>query len=102
MPTLLDDKRAQIEILCRTYRVRRLDVFGSATRDDFDPARSDVDFLVEFEPDPDLNTFHAYMDLREALSSLLDRPVDLVMAGAVRNRYIKAAIEATREPVYAA
>ncbi len=102
MPTLLDDKRPQIEILCRMYRVRRLDVFGSAIRDDFDPARSDVDFLVEFEPDPDLNTFRAFMDLREALSSLLDRPVDLVMAGAVRNRYIKAAIESTREPVYAA
>jgi predicted nucleotidyltransferase len=102
MPALLEDKRAQIEELCRQFRVRRLDVFGSAIRDDFDPGRSDVDFLVEFEPDPDLNTFHAYMDLREALSSLLERPVDLVMAGAVRNRYIKAAIEATREPVYAA
>lgn len=102
MPALVDDYRSRIHDLCRMYRVRRLDVFGSAIRDDFDPARSDVDFLVEFEPDPDLNTFHAYMDLREALSSLLDRPVDLVMAGAVRNRYIKAAIEATREPVYAA
>lgn len=102
MPALLEDKRAQIEELCRQFRVRRLDVFGSAIRDDFDPGRSDVDFLVEFEPDPDLNTFHAYMDLREALSLLLGRPVDLVMAGAVRNRYIRAAIEATREPVYAA
>ncbi len=102
MPALLEDKRAQIEELCRHFRVRRLDVFGSAIRDDFDPGRSDVDFLVEFEPDPDLNTFHAYMDLREGLSLLLCRPVDLVMAGAVRNRYIKAAIEATREPVYAA
>lgn len=102
MPALLDDKRAQIEELCRQFRVRRLDVFGSAIRDDFDPDRSDVDFLVEFESDPDLNTFLAYMDLREALSHLLGRPVDLVMAGAVRNRYIKAAIEATRESVYAA
>ncbi len=67
MPTLIDDKRTQIEALCRRYRVRRLDVFGSAIREDFDPSRSDVDFLVEFEADPDLNTFHAYMDLREAL-----------------------------------
>ncbi|MDQ3480300.1 MAG: nucleotidyltransferase domain-containing protein, partial [Actinomycetota bacterium] len=53
MPALLEDKRAQIEELCRHFRVRRLDVFGSAIRDDFDPGRSDVDFLVEFEPDPD-------------------------------------------------
>ncbi len=42
------------------------------------------------------------MDLREPLSNLLGRPVDLVMDGAVRNRYIKAAIEATRQSVYAA
>ncbi len=102
MPTLIDKKRAQIEALCRRYRVRRLDVFGSAIRDDFDPGRSDVDFLVEFEKDPDLNTFHAYMDLREALADLLGRPVDLVMPSAIRNPYIKADIEATREPVYAA
>lgn len=102
MPALLDDKHAQIESLCRRYRVRRLDVFGSAIRDDFDPERSDVDFLVKFEADPDLNTFHAYMDLREALAQLLGRPVDLVMPSAVRNPYIKADIEATREPVYAA
>ncbi len=82
MPTLIDDHLDQIEDLCREYRVRRLDVFGSAIRDDFDPGRSDVDFLVEFEPDPGLNTFRAYFDLRDSLAELLERPVDLVMAGA--------------------
>lgn len=102
MTTIIDRHRARVEELCRTYRVRRLDVFGSAVRDDFDPQRSDVDFLVEFEPDPDLNTFHAYMDLRDELSRLLGQPVDLVMPSAVRNRYFSQEIEATREPVYAA
>ncbi len=48
MPTLIHDHLDQIEDLCREYRVRRLDVFGPAIRDDFDPGRSDVDFLVEF------------------------------------------------------
>ena len=43
--TLIDDNHAQIADLCRTFGVRRLDVFGSAVREDFDPARSDVDFL---------------------------------------------------------
>ena len=51
--TLLEEHQAQIADICRTFRVRRLDVFGSAVRDDFDPARSDVDFLVEFELDED-------------------------------------------------
>jgi predicted nucleotidyltransferase len=62
--TIIDRYRPQIEALCRTYRVKRPDVFGSAVRADFDPVRSDVDFLVEFEPDPGLNAFHAYMGLR--------------------------------------
>ena len=102
MTTIIDRHRADIEAVCRTYRVKRLDVFGSAVREDFDPARSDVDFLVEFEPDPDLNTFHAYMGLRGELSRLLGRPVDLVMPTGVRNRYFAQEIEATREPLYAA
>jgi uncharacterized protein len=102
MPSLIEQHRTEIEALCREYGVRRLDVFGSVVRDDFDPERSDVDFLVEFEPDGLRNRFRDYFDLREALAAVLGRPVDLVMAGAVRNRYIKAAIEASREPVYAA
>ena len=52
MSTLIDDHRAEIEVVCRQYHVRRLDVFGSVIRDDFDSDRSDVDFLVEFERDP--------------------------------------------------
>ncbi len=35
---------------CREHGIRRLSVFGSAVREDFDPARSDVDVLVEFSP----------------------------------------------------
>lgn len=42
----LDDLRE----LCQRFRVQRLDLFGSATSTDFDPATSDLDFLVEFEP----------------------------------------------------
>ena len=102
MPTLIDDHRAEIEALCRRYRVRRLDVFGSAIRDDFDPERSDVDFLVEFQRGTSPLRLQTYFGFRESLAELLGRPVDLVMAGAVRNRYVKADIEATRVRVYAA
>ena len=102
MSNLIEEHRSEIEALCRRYNVRRLEAFGSIVRDDFDPATSDADFLVEFNDDPERNPFHDYMDLREALARLLGRPVDLVMPSAVRNRYIKAEIEATRTPVYAA
>lgn len=94
--------RSEIETLCRRFHVARLEVFGSAVRDDFDPERSDVDFLVEFETGGGFNAFDAYFDLREALMALLGRSVDLVMPGAVRNPYVRAAIETDRTLLYAA
>ena len=99
---MLEPYRQQIDALCRRFHVRRLEVFGSALRDDFNPARSDVDFLVEFDTSPDVNAFEAYFDLRQQLGELLSRPVDLVMLSAIRNPYVRARIEAHRELVYAA
>ena len=102
MPLMLEPYRQQIAALCRRFHVRRLEVFGSALRDDFNPACSDVDFLVEFATSPDINVFEAYGDLWRQLGELLGRPVDLVMPAALSNPYVKAGIEAHRELVYAA
>lgn len=94
----LEEKCQEIAALCRRYRVRRLEVFGSAARaKDFDPARSDADFLVDFAPDSDMRT---YFELQEKLSELLGRPVDLVDPSAVRNPYVRASIDRAREVVY--
>lgn len=102
MSPFMDDHRAALEDLCRRYRVHSLFVFGSAAREDFDPERSDVDLLVEFEAPPQGGYADAYFGLREALENLLGRPVDLVASSAVRNPYIKAEIERTRTLLYAA
>ena len=93
----------ELRALCRRFHVRRLDLFGSAARGDFDPERSDVDFLVEFDrTHPDALSLRTYFGLKEALEGLLGRPVDLVEPGAVRNPYLKASIESSREQVFAA
>jgi uncharacterized protein len=92
----------EIDQICRRYRVRRLELFGSAVGDTFDPDRSDVDFLVEFEPLADGEHADAYFGLKESLASLFARPVDLVMTNAIRNRYFLEAIEPTRTLLYAA
>ena len=47
MNALIEQHRKSIEDLCRKYHVRRLELFGSATREDFKVAESDLDFLVE-------------------------------------------------------
>ena len=94
--------RSGISAICRRYGISRLEVFGSAARaDDFNPATSDADFLVEFAPDvqPGL---HAFFGAKADLEKLLGRGVDLVESGAVRNPYVLVSINRNREAVYAA
>ncbi len=98
----INRKRAEIEGLCRHFRVRRLEVFGSAARGtDFDPAASDADFLVSFESGSDLSPLEQYFGFAESLERLLGRPVDIVEAGAIANPFILASIDEAREVVYA-
>jgi predicted nucleotidyltransferase len=81
--------------------VRRLEVFGSAARsDDFDPAGSDADFLVEFESDSPVSLFNAYVGLERELRALLGRDVDLVSPSAVVNPFVHASIDRNRELIY--
>ena len=100
-PAIADKKDALVE-LCQRYGVARLEIFGSAARGtDFDPQTSDADFLVEFNPDSGLAPFDQFFDLAEALRDALGRPVDLVESGTVHNPYLRAAIDRSRELVYA-
>ena len=46
MIDLIEQHRKALLELCRKYGVRRLDLIGSALRMDFDPSRSDLDFVV--------------------------------------------------------
>jgi len=88
--------------LCVKHRVRALWLFGSATGKDFDQARSDFDFLVEFAPMTPIDRKNAYFGLLEALQGLFGRPIDLAEPGGLRNPIVKRLIEDTRVPIYAA
>ncbi len=99
MIDLIQQRRSQIEALCRRFQVRRLEVFGStAEAGRFDPARSDGDFLVEFEPGVELGPWLTrYFDLRDdELARLLGGAVDLVMISALRNPYFIREVNRTR------
>ena len=97
------DKRDALIVLCKRYDVARLEVFGSAARGvDFDPAVSDADFLVEFKAESRLAPLEQFFGLAEALEDLLGRPVDLVEPSAVKNPFIRAAINRSREVLYGA
>jgi len=102
MVRMLEKKRAEIAKLCTRFGVSRLDVFGSALREDFEPGESDLDFLVEFGPMDPYERADAYFGFLDQLRSLLGVDVDLVVAGAVKNRFIAAEIEGTKQVYYAA
>lgn len=81
-----DEELAEI---CRRYHVRELALFGSILRDDFDES-SDIDVLVEFEPNAPIG-FIALQDFQEELSTLFGRSVDVVTKPGLNRHF--------REPV---
>ena len=95
--------QSDVARLCREYCVRRLELFGSAAAGGFDADTSDLDFLVEFEPESSMGPFRQYIDFQLALEELFRRPVDLVEAAAVRNQYFQESLDnGPRALLYAA
>jgi predicted nucleotidyltransferase len=94
-------KREEIAELCRKHHVRRLSIFGSAARDDFDPATSDVDLRIEFDSASIERYADNYFDLQDSLESLLERKVDILSSRTIRNPYFRMAVESSQVTIYA-
>jgi predicted nucleotidyltransferase len=101
MNPLIVEKRDQIVGLCRRYRVRALELFGSAASDRFDPATSDFDFLVDYEEVSPKEHAACYFGLLFGLEDLFGRKIDLVEVSAVRNPYFLQAVAKERVLLYA-
>jgi len=74
LPILIDHER--IARFCEARGIRRLSLFGSVLRDDFDPQRSDVDVLAEFEPGVLRKVGFDYFGYGEELAAIIGRKVD--------------------------
>lgn len=102
MTAEIEQKREQLADLCRRHHVRRLALFGSALRDDFDPQHSDLDFVVEFDPLPPGTYADAWFGLYEGLEQLFGRSIDLVSVPSIKNPYFRKSVEETQTALYAA
>ena len=100
MTAIVEAHLGDIEALCRKHGVRRLAVFGSGVRVDFDDGESDLDFLVEFAPMSPRDHKEAYFSLLEELEALFSRDIDLVELHAVKNPFVRSRIETDQETVY--
>jgi predicted nucleotidyltransferase len=67
---------------CQRHHIRELALFGSVLRDDFGP-KSDVDILVEFEPDARVGYQH-FFRLQDELTTLFGREVDLFTPNSLK------------------
>jgi uncharacterized protein len=90
----------RVVAFCAKWRIQEFSLFGSVLRDDFGP-ESDVDVLVSFAPDARWNLWDLGV-IREELTEILGREVDLVEREALRNPYRRRAILNNREVVHAA
>ncbi len=101
MHPIVESRREEIAALCRRRGLKRLELFGSAARDDFDETRSDLDFVVQFGDADAKSPLHTYFDLKDELETMFGRSVDLVSEGAVINPYVLASINRDRQLIYA-
>jgi uncharacterized protein len=97
---VLDENRIGLAEACRRFGVRRLEVFGSAARGDFDPEKSDLDFIVSFADKTPGTYADRYFDFAAAVERLLGRRIDLLTERSIRNPFFRREVEAAREIVY--
>ncbi|MCO5218894.1 MAG: nucleotidyltransferase domain-containing protein [Thermomicrobiales bacterium] len=92
----------EIQLLSEKYGVEKLEIFGSAMTDEFDPERSDVDFIVHYPVGYDFGYFLSrFQDFEDELAAALGRPAQLVMTSALRNTRFCRDADKTRMTVYA-
>jgi hypothetical protein len=97
---LVEQNIDKIADLCRRHKVKTLSAFGSVLTDRFTEA-SDVDFLVNFNADyKDMDYVENYFNLKDALESLLGRPVDLLEEKGLKNRFFIANMNRTKRLIY--
>lgn len=93
----IEQFQKRIQNVCSDLSLQRLDIVGSAAREDFSPS-SDVDVVVSFGSDERL--FGRYFDLKERLEAIFERPVDVIEERAIKNPYFRRMIEKDRIRVY--
>ncbi len=104
MNAIVKEKIPQLVELCKKYRVVRMYLFGSAARDyDFDPERSDIDFLYAFSPELTIDEYgENFFELLFALEDMFGRKIDMTAEKSLSNPYLIESINRDKTLVYGA
>ena len=101
MVDLITDNLPAIIALCEKHGVRKLEVFGSATKPDrFDPETSDVDFVIDFL-DYGPAIVDRFFGFAEDIEMLLGRHVDFIFGDKpIKNPYFRSAVNKSRVTIF--
>ena len=96
---LIDTNRDRLVELCKRHNVQEFYLFGSILTDKFNDS-SDIDILIQFGQIELREYFDNYMELKEKLEDLFQRPVDLVENQAIRNPIFRKVIDREKQLIY--
>jgi uncharacterized protein len=96
---LIDTHRDSLFELCDKHKVKELYLFGSVLTERFQDS-SDIDMLIQFYQVDLLEYFDNYMDFKEQLEQLFNRPVDLVENQAIRNPIFRKVVDREKQLIY--
>ena len=102
MIDLIEQSHTEITALCEKHKVRRLELYGSAARGDFDREHSDIDLFVEFHSYNSPTIADQWFGLQEDLESLFGVPVQLTSRRTVDNPYFLQVADRDKVALYAA
>lgn len=96
---IIDQNRTKLIELCENHNVKELYLFGSILTDKFNE-KSDIDLLIQFSALDLSKYFDNYMDLKEKMELLFQRPVDLIENQSIRNPIFRKVIDREKQLFY--
>ncbi|MCY7293252.1 MAG: nucleotidyltransferase domain-containing protein [Ferruginibacter sp.] len=106
MIKIINNKKAELDLICNNHHVKSLYVFGSALNDNFN-TNSDIDFLYKIDTENFegwANGNFDYLDnllsLERNLTSVFNKKIDLVPDTIISNKYLRDKINSTKQLLY--
>lgn len=100
LPIEIENKIEKLISLCNKYKVKKIFVFGSIAKGNFNPKTSDVDLIIEIEDLPPSEKGELIMKLWSELEALFARKVDLLTNLNIKNPYLRNEIENSKYLIY--
>jgi predicted nucleotidyltransferase len=96
----LESGISEFKELCLTHNVESLYVFGSATNEKFDEAKSDVDLLIEVGSEDPIERGENLLSIWDKLEDFFQKKVDLLTNSSIKNPVLRQNIDATKVLIY--